>query len=94
MEITTNTIAELYIKQGYIDKAIDIYKAIMELDPSNDAARIKIEELQKKMTAQELEPTPGVVSDEKQGETGSIEHQINRLEGWLNNIRMLKRGEN
>ncbi|MDT8317290.1 MAG: tetratricopeptide repeat protein [bacterium] len=46
MEITTNTIAELYIKQGYPEKAIDIYKAILELDPSNSAAVEKIQKLE------------------------------------------------
>ncbi len=94
VEITTNTIAELYIRQGYIDKALDIYRAILELDPSNDAARIKLEALQKGMKAPQAEPAPGAVSDENQGVTGSINHQIKQLEDWLNNIRMLKRGEN
>lgn len=46
MEITTNTIAELYIKQGYPEKAIDIYKAILELDPANSAATEKIKKLE------------------------------------------------
>ena len=93
IEITTNTIAELYIKQGYIDKALDIYRAILELDPSNDAARIKIDEIQKGMTAQEAEPIPGIESGKEQGLGGGVEHQIKSLEGWLKNIRMLKKGE-
>ena len=49
MEITTNTIAELYIKQGYPEKAIDIYKAILELDPGNAAAAEKIQRLEAEM---------------------------------------------
>lgn len=49
MEITTNTIAELYIKQGYPEKAVDIYKAILELDPGNSAAAEKIEKLEGEM---------------------------------------------
>ena len=93
VEITTNTIAELYIKQGYLDKALDIYKAILELDPSNNPARIKIEEIQKKMVVQPTEPTVEVAAHKKQGENGSIENQIERLEGWLNNIRILKKRE-
>ena len=49
MEITTNTIAELYIKQGYPEKAIDIYKAILEIDPANSGATKKIAELEASM---------------------------------------------
>ncbi len=49
MEITTNTIAELYIKQGYPEKAVDIYKAILELDPGNITAAEKIQRLEAEM---------------------------------------------
>ena len=49
MEITTNTIAELYIKQGYPEKAVDIYKAILELDPGNASAAEKIQGLEAEM---------------------------------------------
>lgn len=49
MEITTNTIAELYIKQGYPEKAVDIYKAILELDPGNTAAAERIQKLEAEM---------------------------------------------
>ncbi len=46
MEITTNTIAELYIKQGYPEKAIDIYNAILEIDPGNVTAIDHLRNLQ------------------------------------------------
>ena len=55
MEITTNTIAELYIKQGYPEKAVDIYKAILELDPANTLAAEKIRNIEAQMRG-EVEP--------------------------------------
>ena len=60
MEITTNTIAELYIKQGYPEKAIDIYKAILELDPGNSAAAGKIQNLEAEMRGETGGFTPQV----------------------------------
>ncbi len=45
-DITTNTIADLYIKQGYYDKALDIYRTILEIDPSNEGASVKIKEIE------------------------------------------------
>lgn len=61
MEITTNTIAELYIKQGYPEKAIDIYKAILELDPANSAAAESIQKLEAEMLGETEAITPSVV---------------------------------
>ena len=44
-EITTGTIADLYIKQGYFDKAIDIYQTLYDSDPENDEIKRKLDEL-------------------------------------------------
>lgn len=60
MEITTNTIAELYIKQGYPEKAVDIYKAILELDPANSAATEKIQKLEAEVRGEIESITPSV----------------------------------
>ena len=62
MEITTNTIAELYIKQGYPEKAIDIYKAILELDPVNATAAEKIQRLEAEMRGESEHVTPPLES--------------------------------
>lgn len=93
MEITTHTIAELYIKQGYIEKALDIYRAILTLDPGNEAARKKMDALQPGGGAPEAEVRAGVAADVLHRPSGGIEAQISQLEGWLHNIRRVKRGE-
>ena len=105
MEITTNTIAELYIKQGYPEKAIDIYKAILELDPGNYAAVEKIQRLEAEMRGESqiappLEPIavpaaePVVQAQPVAVATtptgNAIADQIARLENWLVNINRVR----
>ncbi len=48
-EITTSTIAELYIKQGYLDKAIDIYQTLYNANPYNEEIKRKLDELKKQV---------------------------------------------
>jgi len=43
--IPTATLAEIYVKQGLIDKAIRTYQEILEQNPTNDKARERILEL-------------------------------------------------
>jgi tetratricopeptide (TPR) repeat protein len=89
-EITTNTIAELYIKQGYLDKALDIYRAILEIDPANAAASTKIKEVEAMMAGTEVSEAqddsldvPGVLA---------VEAQVARLESWLAAIQEMRGG--
>ena len=49
-EITTGTIADLYIKQGYFDKAIDIYQTLYDADPGNEDIKRKLDELKKQLS--------------------------------------------
>lgn len=94
MDITTHTIAELYIKQGYPDKAMDIYKAIVELDPANEEAKQKIIELEAQMSMAEesvvpVESSAEEISVAEDGEN-DVESQICRLETWLSEIREIR----
>ncbi|MDO8444922.1 MAG: hypothetical protein Q7T53_02265 [Deltaproteobacteria bacterium] len=65
-EITTSTIADLYIKQGYIDKAVDIYQALYNANPYNEEIKGKLDELKRQVEVEEQvevkveeEPTVG-----------------------------------
>jgi pentatricopeptide repeat protein len=88
--ITTNTIAELYIKQGYFEKAVDIYRAILELEPDNEAASERLRELEAR-----IEAAGAVEKDSTPAAKGGIDLQICRLEKWLDKIRQARfaRGE-
>jgi tetratricopeptide (TPR) repeat protein len=46
--IPTATLAEIYVKQGLVDKAVKTYQDILEQNPDNDAARERILQLQEK----------------------------------------------
>ena len=43
--LSTTTLAELYVRQGFVSKAIDIYYSILADDPANSGALARIAEL-------------------------------------------------
>lgn len=43
--IQTNTLAELYLRQGLVDKAVEVYRGMLKVDPDNDTVRGRLEEL-------------------------------------------------
>jgi len=44
-DLNTNTLAELYISQGFYDKAIEVYQGMLEERPGNIALQQKLEKL-------------------------------------------------
>ncbi|MBE9536816.1 MAG: tetratricopeptide repeat protein [Proteobacteria bacterium] len=90
-DITTNTIAELYIKQGYFDKALDIYKTILEIDPTNEGASTKLKEIEAMMAEAAGEDSkPSDVSGDTSSGPIAVEAQIARLESWLAAIQEMR----
>jgi cytochrome c-type biogenesis protein CcmH/NrfG len=53
--IQTDTLAEIYIKQGHLDRALSVYQDILARDPQNAAAREKFESLKERMVEKERE---------------------------------------
>lgn len=43
--LTTATLAELYVSQGFLDKAIGIYRELLSAHPQNQQYRLRVEEL-------------------------------------------------
>jgi tetratricopeptide (TPR) repeat protein len=94
--LTTSTLAELYVSQGFSDKAIEIYRRIVAADPQNIEAVGRLAELEQSEivaeTAQaavvvaELAPAPNLPVE------GVADQQaaVTVLEGWLENIRRLR----
>ena len=76
--LLTKTLAEIYLRQGHLQKAYDIFKALSERNPSDG-------ELQNRM--KELEEQLALSSHEPPYPDPSLEQKIHRLEGWLNHIR-------
>jgi predicted Zn-dependent protease len=67
--IQTDTLAEIYVKQGHLDRAFSVYQDILARDPQNAAAREKLESLKERMAKKEREETRQKVQT--------------RLERWL-----------
>lgn len=59
--LSTFTLAELYVKQGFIPKALEIYRSILLDDPGNSAASNRIEELETQLL---IVPEPAQAGDE------------------------------
>jgi predicted Zn-dependent protease len=50
----TSTLAEVYVQQGFVSKALDIYRIILADDPSNAAIQTRIAELESSGTVYEV----------------------------------------
>jgi tetratricopeptide (TPR) repeat protein len=70
--IRTDTLAEIYIKQGKLDRALSVYREILTREPQNTAVREKYEGLQKRLA--------------DQGEVAFQKKILNHLERWLSAI--------
>jgi hypothetical protein len=81
--LTTKTMAEIYLQQGHLQEAFEIYKALAEEDPFDPEVQKRVKELKEK-----LHPSPPSDSLDPL----SKEERIRHLEKWLANIR--KRRQN
>jgi len=92
----TNTLAELYLRQGLVDKALEVYRSMLRVDPRNERVRRRLQELGAGPAA-----GPGPPAAAPRGTTpaaaaplpapgsahGGGRDRIVRLERWLGLIR-------
>jgi hypothetical protein len=76
--LTTKTIAEIYLQQGHLQEAYEIYKALAEKNPFDEEIENRLEELRKKLHSSSPSSFPCALSREE---------KIRYLEKWLVNIR-------
>lgn len=104
--LSTVTLAELYVQQGFIEKALGIFRAILVDDPANSDVKSRIAKLENKestciQSPQVLvsgeNPAAGLVFQEKTSAIsvlplaqGEADNAISVLEAWLDNIRRMK----
>ena len=77
-QMTTKTLAEIYLQQGHLQEAYEIYKTLAEKDPFDAEIQKRLEELREK-----LHPSPPSSSPYPLSRKEKIQH----LEKWLANIR-------
>jgi len=92
--LSTATLAELYVQQGFYDKALAIYRAMSTRD---ERIKSRIEELE----AREAAALSGIVGisapaaeegkhDFSAPVSGAADNALTILEGWLDNVRRVK----
>jgi len=79
--IATKTLAEIYLEQGHLQEAYDIFRALSEKDPSDMEIQNRLKELSEKLGS-----LPPPIHPQAQ----SAEGKIHILEKWLANIQERK----
>ena len=88
-DLSSATLAELYFNQGFTNKALDVYRQLLQREPGNERARARITEIEaldRHLRAEEArgsQPEPGAAVDAGAARRQAIERTIARLEGLL-----------
>jgi tetratricopeptide (TPR) repeat protein len=83
-EIATPTLAEVYVNQGEIEEALNIYQKVIDQTPQDEKSRLRIEELTR-MLVQDF-PAPEKKPDRARRKK---ERAIAILEAWLAGLRKM-----
>jgi tetratricopeptide (TPR) repeat protein len=86
-EIATPTLAEVYVNQGQIQEAINIYEKVIEQNPEDHTSVTRVQALRTLLAAQ-LAPREEAVPKAEQRKQKTIAV----LESWLANIRRMSEG--
>ena len=92
-DLSSSTLAELYFNQGHTDRALDVYRQLLQREPGNDRARARITELEaldRHLRAEETrgpQPERGAPVDPAAARRQAIERTIARLEAMLAAIK-------
>jgi hypothetical protein len=100
--LQTNTLAELYLKQGFVERAMDVYRAMLRVDATNERARRRLVELEGAVAAGEspaARPAATAAPDEAtasaaafpddaaaEADSERLRATVARLESWRNRI--------
>lgn len=99
--LSSSTLAELYFNQGFLEKAVEVYRQLLEREPSNERARARLTELEALERHLQAAAAPGPPSpappgapapaageaDVRRRRREAIQRTIARLEGLLAAVR-------
>lgn len=83
--ILTKTLAEIYLKQGHLKEAYEIYLALLKKDPSDPDLQQRLKELKLRLELRSQKPYYSF---------HSTEERIRFLKRWLENIQKRKKERN
>jgi len=83
-EIATPTLAEVYVNQGQLKAAINIYERVLSRHPDDESSRQRLEALRSEMNVE----TPDK-SEEVDGKREKKKKLLAILEAWRANIRLM-----
>jgi hypothetical protein len=78
-ELASPTLAELYFDQGFPDKAVEVYRRLLEREPDNERLRSRMREIEARTAA------PAVAA--AAWPQGSRQEAIGRVIGKLQDLR-------
>jgi tetratricopeptide (TPR) repeat protein len=86
--LASSTLAELYFNQGFPEKAIEVYRRLLDLEPGNDRARARLAELHEMIAPPAPPPVAvtaapaasGEAEKERAARRQALERTIERLE--------------
>jgi tetratricopeptide (TPR) repeat protein len=84
------TLAELYLQQGLLERAVEVYRQLVDEEPGNERARRRLAEVEALVGDADW-PAPaahaGGVADEREARRRALERTIELLEGLLAALR-------
>jgi tetratricopeptide (TPR) repeat protein len=95
--LQTNTLAELYVRQGLTGKALEVYRGMLRVDPGNEALKRRVQELERPASSPPVSktapprpetaaitPPPAPLREEPpRNEAPPQRRTVARLESWL-----------
>lgn len=77
--LVTVTIAELYLKQGFKEKAVQAYRALLNQDPDNQDLQQRLQSLEARPLATEPQPSATDRGDSTQVLIASLQHWLDAI---------------
>ena len=77
-ELSSPTLAELYFDQGFLDKAVEVYRRLLQREPENERLRARVREI-------EARQRPSAAADD--GAPGNRQEAIGRVIARLQDLR-------
>jgi tetratricopeptide (TPR) repeat protein len=87
--LSSATLAELYFQQGLLERAVEVYRQVLEEEPGNERARSRLEEIEGlvEASAAELPGPPAGQQIDPAARRRALERTIDRLEALLAVVR-------